>query len=82
MSLGLPETGSHISPIAVASLDVDLVERGMDLNGSDITVGLPEGLEGSMEVLSDGIGAGIPESDALDQVEGEGVVAEGEGVFE
>ena len=82
MSFCLPEASSHIGPVPVSSLDVDLVEGHVNVNGPDISVGFPEGLESGMKILSDGVGAGVPEPDAFDEVEGNGVVAEREGGLE
>lgn len=82
VSLCLPKTSHHVFHVAIASLNIDLIERNMQLHCSHLTVGLPEGLEGCMEVLSDCVGASIPEPDSFDEVEAEGVIAEREGDLE
>lgn len=82
VTLCLPETSHHIFNVAVASLNIDLIERNMQFHCPHLAIGLPEGLDGCVEVLSDSVGASVPESDSLDEVEAEGVVAEWEGYFE
>ncbi len=75
MALSLPEAGFHILPVAIACLNIDLVEGNMQVNCSNISLGLPEDLLHCVEVLSDSIRAGIPESNFFDQVEAKGIVA-------
>jgi hypothetical protein len=76
MTLSLPEPCHHILPVALASLHIHLIEGDMQVNSPHLPFSLPEGLETSVEILTDSVGASIPESDPLDEIEGQGVVAE------
>ena len=82
MSLRLPEPGLHILPVALISLDVNLVEGSIDGDGLKLSKSLPVGFLGGMKVLSDGVRTGIPEPNFLDHVIADTVVGEREGDVE
>lgn len=71
MSFGLPEPPAHVGAVALACLDVDLVEESEDAYCFDVSLLLPEGLDRRVEVLPNSLWAGVPETDFFDQLVGE-----------
>lgn len=82
MSLGLPEPLLYVGTVTLTSLDAKLVEGCEDADGSDLSSGFPESLDCRMEILSNGIWAGVPEADFLGKAIGERVVGERKGSVE
>jgi hypothetical protein len=82
VTLSLPETGLEVLPVALASLDRQLVEGCEDGDRHDCSFSLPEGLLGHVEILSDGVGASVPPSDFFGEAEVEGIVRKGVGDVE
>ena len=74
VAFGLPETSLYVFPVPFAGLDAELVEGSYDGNCNDLTLSLPEGLLGHVEVFSDGVGTGVPPADASGQTEVKTVV--------
>jgi hypothetical protein len=77
VSFGLPETSLNISEVSLSCLDIDLVEGSIDGIGFHVSLALPIGLEGRMEILANGISTGIPEAYLLGEVEAEGIIGKG-----
>jgi hypothetical protein len=82
VSFGLPEAGFDVWHVALACLNVYLIEGCVDGIGLNFTLGLPEGFDSGMEILTDCIRAGIPETNTLYEVIAKGVIGEGESCVE
>lgn len=74
VSLGLPEPGRTVLEVTFACLDVELVEGGKNADGFYLTVGFPESFDGGVEVLTDGVGTGIPKPYFFSQRIGQRVI--------
>uniref|UniRef100_A0A1J3D8B3 Uncharacterized protein n=1 Tax=Noccaea caerulescens TaxID=107243 RepID=A0A1J3D8B3_NOCCA len=82
MALSLPEPCLDILYITISSLKIDLIEWHMNIHSANVSFTFPESFESGMEVLSDCVRTGIPKSNPFDEVERNGIVAEGRGKFE
>jgi hypothetical protein len=60
-------------------LNIELIKWSEDADCAYFSFLLPEGLDGGMEVLPDGLRAGIPEAYAFGKTECQRIVGEGEG---
>ena len=54
----------------------------MDVGGCNLSITFPERFDSHMEILPDSVGAGVPETDSLDEGVGHGVVGKGEAGLE
>ena len=67
MPFTLPKSCLDVRAVRYSSRNINLIEWCVDWYSNDFSTSLPEGLLCCVKVLTDSIGAGIPESNSLHQ---------------